>query len=115
VFLRYLAFQKVGARHYRARSVGRMRVHEFICERKSHCLATLIAMTAVKSFIVAITFQLFLHLRDAYEFGGELLAPKFLRGFCGGSFVGFCSSPGPPSESFRALSSGPENGCIYTR
>src|SRR5437588_6032468 len=39
------------------------------------------ATMLTKAFIVAITFQLFLHLKDAYEFGTEPLEPKFLVGF----------------------------------
>src|SRR5207244_10610118 len=37
--------------------------------------------TFCKAFAVAITFQVILHLRDAYQFGTKPLAPEFLNGF----------------------------------
>jgi sugar transferase (PEP-CTERM system associated) len=80
VFFRYLAFQKVGAviiEHALLVTCVFMNLSVSVVALSRDS----IAITVVKSFVVAITFQLFLHLRDAYEFGSELLARKFLTRF----------------------------------
>jgi sugar transferase (PEP-CTERM system associated) len=80
-FLRYLAFQKVGAvllEH--ALLITCVLMSPLQVGSGTHSPESYVS-SLCKAFTVAITFQLFLHLRDAYEFGAKPLAPKFLLGF----------------------------------
>ena len=78
--LRYLAFQKIGV-------VVLEHALLFACfftdsrQLSSATPAASLLSSLSNSFVVAITFQLFLHLKDAYDFGTRPFASKFLKDF----------------------------------
>src|SRR5438132_11881454 len=77
-FLRYLAFQKVGAvivEH--ALLIACAMSASQISAQPPHAYT----LTFCKAFAVAIIFQTIMHLRDVYQFGTKPFAREFLSGF----------------------------------
>src|SRR5436190_952936 len=75
-FLRYLAFQRVGAV-----IVEHALLIVCVLLNVSHFGMTPTAHAVSVAFIVAVTFQLFLHLRDVYQFGKRFTSMEFAMGF----------------------------------
>ncbi len=81
MFFRYLTFQKLGAVVFEHALLITCIFMNLWMLGPSGRGADTIVSSLCRAFIVAITFQLFLHLKDAYEFGTKPFAPKFLWGF----------------------------------
>ena len=80
-FFRYLAFQKVGAVVFEhALLVTCVLLNLLPYEPFEPTGQTILALLG-RAFVIAATFQLFLHLKDSYEFGTNPFAPTFLWGF----------------------------------
>ena len=79
-FLRYLAFQKVGAvilEHVLLVTCAFINVWRLTPVQPT---VKSIAWSLFSAFVIAITFQLFLHLKDAYDFVAKPSTSKFLLG-----------------------------------
>lgn len=79
-FLRYLAFQKVGAvilEHVLLVTCAFINVWRLTPVQPT---VKSIAWSLFSAFVIAITFQLFLHLKDAYDFAARPSTSKFLLG-----------------------------------
>jgi sugar transferase (PEP-CTERM system associated) len=75
-FLKYLAFQRVGAV-----IVEHALLVVCVLLNVSHFGVALAPHTISVAFIVAVTFQLFLHLRDVYQYGKRFTSIEFAAGF----------------------------------
>jgi len=77
-FLRYLSFQKVGAV-----ILEHALLITCVLVLKPHTgvqAPDALALFLCQAFVVVCTFQMFLHLRDGYEFGTKPWEPKFILG-----------------------------------
>jgi sugar transferase (PEP-CTERM system associated) len=75
-FLRYLSFQKVGAvilEHALLMACVLM-----LKPNTGSAASGSPALFVAQAFVIAFTFQMFLHLRDGYEFGAKPWDPKFV-------------------------------------
>src|SRR5215471_1629088 len=80
-FLRYLAFQKVGAIVFEHALLITCVLLNLWARGPFEPTVETILASFCRAFVVAVTFQLFLHLKDSYEFGTKPFAPRFLWGF----------------------------------
>jgi sugar transferase (PEP-CTERM system associated) len=77
-FLRYLSFQKFGAVILEnALLIGCVLTLQL---RTVSLTPESLPLFLCKAFVIAITFQLFLHLKDGYEFGTKPWEPRFIFG-----------------------------------
>jgi sugar transferase (PEP-CTERM system associated) len=78
-FLRYLSFQKLGAvilEHILLIAcVLSLQLHTSVASASP-------ALFLCQAFVVAGTFQMFMHLSDGYEFGTKPWEPRFILGLC---------------------------------
>jgi sugar transferase (PEP-CTERM system associated) len=80
-FLRYLAFQKVGAIVFEHALLITCVLLNLWARGPFEPTVETILASFCRAFVVAVTFQLFLHLKDSYEFGTKPFAPRFIWGF----------------------------------